>query len=188
MAARAEAMLTELSKVEPAAAAALKRAPPPPPPIGELFPAQRFGVPDFDSGLRASRRSATFDYAAMAKQFAAPPPQPSAEAAAPAEVAAAVPGAQVETGQLGAVQVDIRPREHIAGRDLKVEAPGELVLVSERPEVSILVEGKPVARKLPYAARLAAGTYDIRVLSGAEVLVERQVVVRAGQKVEMSIK
>jgi hypothetical protein len=153
-----------------------------------LFPAQRFGVPDFDSGLRASRRSSTLDYPALAKQFAAPPAQPAAEAAAPAEVAAAIHGPQVEAGQTGAVQVDIRPREHVAGRDLKVEAPGELVLVSDRPEVSILVEGKPVARELPYSARLAAGTYDIRVLSGTEVLVERQVVVQAGKKIELSIK
>lgn len=178
--ARAESMLNALSKVEPAAEAALKRPSPPPPPIGELFPGQKFGTPDFDAGLRASRRGVALDYAAVIRQITPPP----ASAPAPqTEVAAATPAV---TGEM--VQVEIRPREHAPGRDLKVEQLGEVVFVSERPEVSILVDGKPMARKLPYAARLSAGSYDIRVLAGDQVLVQRQVVVQAGQKVEMVIK
>ncbi len=182
MAARAEAMLTALAKVEPAAAAALKRPSPAPPPIAELFPGQKLGVPDFDAGLRASRRSATFDYSAVARQFA-PPPAQTATAAQPANEAAPAPAIHGET-----ISVEIRSRDTSPHRDLRVEEQGEIVLASDRQEVIVLVEGKPVARNLPYTIRIPAGTYDVRVLSASQVLVERQVSVRAGQKVELTIK
>ncbi|MBE0659470.1 MAG: caspase family protein, partial [Bryobacteraceae bacterium] len=55
---RAEAMLKEISAVEPAAAATLKSGPPAPPPIREMFPAHKFGIPDFESAQTVSRRPA----------------------------------------------------------------------------------------------------------------------------------
>jgi len=185
-AARAEAMLREISKAESSADAALKRPPPPPPAINDLFPGQKFGVPDFAAGLRASRGSAAMDYAAVARKIEAPPVPPAGLPAAvtPTETAT-VTGPGIHEG---AMQVDIRSRENAGGRDLKVEDPGELAITSQREEVTILVEGKPVARKLPFFAKLAAGVYDLRILSGNKVLAERQVVIRAGQRAEVVVK
>jgi uncharacterized caspase-like protein len=167
-AARAEAMLRQIAEIEPVAAAALKRAPPPPPPIQELFPERRFGVPDWDAGLRMSRRLAPVDYAEVAQRLAAPPSGPAAE-----------PGGYL---------VDVRAETAAAGRDLMIEGYGELAFVSELPSVTVMVNGRPVTRKLPHTLRLPAGNYEVRVLLSGDVLNERKVQIGSAQRVELEVK
>lgn len=185
---RAEAMLKEISAVEPAAAAALKSGPPAPPPIREVFPAQKFGIPDFEAARTASRRPATFDFAALAKAVPVvakrpmpPPPPAPADAAA---TTAAVEG-PIDPNMM---RVEIHSANPGAGRDLVVEGVGEIAFVSELQDVAILVNGQAVTRKLPFTVRLGAGAYDVKVLSSGNVLTERQVQVRQGQRTELVVK
>ena len=187
---RAEAMLKEIGAVEPAAAAALKSGPPPLPPIRELFPSQKFGIPDFEAAQAAGRRPAPVDFAALAKSVpvvarrAPPPPPPPA---APADATAAPPATEGPIDP-NMMRVEIRSANSSASRDLVVEGYGEIAFVSELQEVAILVNGQPVTRKLPFTVRLGAGVYDIKVLSSGNILTERQVQVRQGQRTELVVK
>ena len=85
------------------------------------------------------------------------------------------------------MQVAIHPAT-ATGRDLRMEGEGDLAIVSDKSEVAVLISGKAVTRRLPFVVRLAAGKYDVRVLSAGQTLTERQVEVRAGQKVELEVK
>jgi tetratricopeptide (TPR) repeat protein len=184
---RAEAMLKEIGAVEPAAAAALKSGPPEPPPIRELFPSQRFGAPDFESAQSVGRRPAGVDFAAIAKTVVPvvarrtpPPPPPSP----PAGEAPAAPG-PIDPNMM---RVEIRSASGVATRDLVLEGFGEIAFVSDLQEVAILVNGQPVTRKLPFTVRLGAGVYEVKVLSSGNILTERQVEVRQGQRTELVVK
>lgn len=188
---RAEAMLKEIGAVEPAAAAALKSGPPEPPPIRELFPSQRFGNPDIETAQRLSRRAAGIDFAALAKNVPVmaprtpPPPQPPPPSTpAPAGEAPAGLG-PIDPNMM---RVEIRSANGAATRDLVVEGFGEIAFVSELQEVAILVNGQPVTRKLPFTVRLGAGAYEVKVLSSGNVLTERKVEVRQGQRSELVVK
>ncbi|MBE0656679.1 MAG: hypothetical protein IH602_03260, partial [Bryobacteraceae bacterium] len=86
------------------------------------------------------------------------------------------------------MRVEIRSANATATRDLVIEGFGEIAFVSELQEVAILVNGQPVTRKLPFTVRLGAGTYDVKVLSSGNVLTERQVEVRQGQRTELVVK
>ena len=86
-----------------------------------------------------------------------------------------------------AIHIDIKSTSS-TGRDLVVEGFGELALVSESGEAGILLDGKQVARRLPYTVRLAPGSYDVRVQSAGQTTAERQVVIKPGQKVELVLK
>jgi tetratricopeptide (TPR) repeat protein len=183
---RAEAMLKEISAVEPAAAATLKSGPPALPPIREMFPAHRFGVPDFEAAQAVSRRPAAVDFAALVKSVPvvarrAPPPPP----AAPPETAVPAAEGPIDPSMM---RVEIRSASAAATRDLVVEGFGEIAFVSELQEVAILVNGQPVTRKLPFTVKLGAGTYDVKVLSSGNILTERKVEVRQGQRSELVVK
>lgn len=183
---RAEAMLKEISAVEPAAAATLKSGPPALPQIREMFPAHKFGIPDFESAQTVSRRPAAVDFAALVKTVpvmarralplppAAPPDTPAPAAEGPIDP--------------NMMRVEIRSANAAATRDLVVEGFGEIAFVSELQEVAILVNGQPVTRKLPFTVRLGAGTYDVKVLSSGNILTERKVEVRQGQRSELVVK
>ncbi len=179
-------MLKQIGAVEPTALAATQRGLPPPPTIQSVFPAHRFGVPDFQAGLRMSRRAAPIDFAAVAKQVTAAAEQvaaskPPAVETAPAETTPETPLSA------NAIHVDIKSSSS-AGRDLVVEGYGELALVSESGEAGVLLDGKQIAQKLPYTVRLAPGNYDVRIQSTGQTIAERQVLIRPGQTVELVVK
>jgi hypothetical protein len=184
--ARADAMLKQIGAVEPAALAAMHRGVPAPPAIQSVFPTHNFGVPDFQAGPQFARRSSPFDFAAAAKQVAAAAEQ-AAAARPPAVENPSVGAVQEAPLSADAIHIDIKSASS-TGRDLVVEGFGELALVSECGEAGILLDGKLVARALPYTVRLAPGSYDIRVQSAGQTMVERQVVIRSGQKVELVLK
>lgn len=184
--ARADAMLKQIGAVDPTALAATQRGLPPPPAIQSLFPAHRFGVPDFQAGPRFGRRASPVDFAAAAKQIAAAAELAAALRPTPVEPTAAQPTQDAPLSP-DAIHVDIKSAAS-AGRDLVVEGYGELALVSESGEAGVLLDGKQVARKLPYTVRLAPGNYDVRVQSTGQTIAERQVQIRSGQKVELVVK
>lgn len=179
-ASRAVAMLNQIGAIEPAAAAALKSGPPAPPPLHELFPAQLFGVPDFEAAQTAGRSPAAIDFAALVKSV----PVVARRAPPPGAPAAVVEG-PIDPNMM---RVEIRSANPAASRDLMVEGFGEIAFVSELEQVAILVNGQPVTRKLPFTVRLAAGTYEVKVLSSGNILTERQVEVIQGKRSELVIK
>ena len=184
--ARAGAMLKQIGAVEPAALAAMQRGVPLPPAIQSVFPSQRFGVPDFQAGPQFARRSSPFDFAAVAKQVSAAAEQAAAARPPVVETPTAMTAPDAPLSP-DAIQIDIKSAAS-TGRDLVVEGFGELALVSESGEAGILLDGKQVARRLPYTVRLAPGSYDVRVQSAGQTTAERQVVIKPGQKVELVLK
>ena len=66
---KADAMLKEIGRVDPAALALVNKGLPPLPPIQEVFSTQNFGTPDWRAGLVASRQAEPFDFVAVTKQI-----------------------------------------------------------------------------------------------------------------------
>ena len=178
LAARAEAMLKEIGKAEPAALAVLSRGAPTLPAVADLFPAFRFGIPDWRAVQSSGRSTAAVEYAALAKQL---PPVVASKSPSPPQPDTAAP---IDPNSFH-IQV-ATARE--AGRDLIVEGFGEIAFTAERPDVGVVLNGTPIARKLPYLARVAAGKYTIKVMVSGQVSAEQQIEVRQGQRVEMAVK
>lgn len=201
---RAEAILKELAPIDSAAAALLKQAAAKPPAIAELFPRQRFGVPDFEAGRRWARQpqggggAPAVDYAAVGKQLPPPPPAPASLIPAPkpaagdqpqqtAQAAAATgPAADEPRITLDDLYVDVKA---VAGaRDLVSEEVGELTIRSSRAGMGVIVEGKAVARKLPYTAKLPPGEYEIRTIDAGKKVYERRVRIQANAITELDLR
>ncbi len=196
---RAEAVLKELAAVEPSAAEALKRGLAKAPPMPEVFPAQRFGVPDWEAARRWARQSqAAVDYAALIKLLP-PPPAPPAAAADPA------PGApQGEGGANTTTTAVTRPPnaepqitlddlyvevKSVAGsRDLVTEEFGELTVRSTKKGMGVMLEGKAVSRQLPYTLKLPAGEYELRTMASGRKLTERRIKIKSGVTSELDLQ
>ena len=177
---RAAEMLKELAAVEPTAADALKRGLAKAPPMTELFPAERFGVPDWEATRRWARQSlAPVDYAAIAKQLPAPP------ATAPEPVATAAVANEQARITLDDLYVEVKS---VAGsRDLISEEFGELTVRSSKKGMAVVLEGKAVSRQLPYTLKLPPGEYELRTIEGGRKLSERRVRVKAGATTELEL-
>jgi len=191
---RAEAMLKELGQVEPQAQAALKRGVPQPPPATEVFRTHHFGVPDWAAGRRFAGAGAAVDYVAVARQL--PPPQPVPNygvPAQPASVVAAEPGANAPADPAAPAPITLEDlhvevKSLSATRDLMTEEFGEIEFRSGRQQMPVLVDGKAVTRSLPYTLKIPPGKYEIKTIEAGKTLVERQVEVKSGAKVELILK
>jgi tetratricopeptide (TPR) repeat protein len=205
---RADAILKELSAAEPSASAALKGGAVKPPAIQEVFHTHRFGAPDWDTGWRLVRQApAQVDYAAIAKKLPPPPavqPPPSpvanptgsaAAATAPQQQqpqhieqpqqTAAVEQQQVIT--LDDLYVDVKA---VGGtRDLVTEEFGQITIRSfGKKEIGLMLEGRPVTRKLPYTAKLPPGKYEIRTMEAGKSRSERRVEVKSGNNPDLVLQ
>jgi hypothetical protein len=129
------------------------------------------------------------DYAVVAKGI--PPPAPPAEA--PAVSAGGTVTAAASTPAPADVAFDpealhVEVKSLVASRDLITEEFGEVVLMAEKPGLTVLLDGKPVTRSLPFTMKLPAGKYEIRSVETGKTLLERQIEVRAGQTIQLMLK
>jgi uncharacterized caspase-like protein len=189
IAAKADAILQELSSISPEAAAELKRGIPKPPPVKELFAARQFGVPDWSAAQRLLRQAPTVDLVALTKQLPEPKvieiadaPKPAAAPDSPAPAA----GVEEESVSLDAFHVDVHG---LAGgtRDLISEEFGDLTLRSDQP-APVTLNGKTVARKFPYTMKVPAGKYVVSTMDHGKVLTSREVTVPPGSFQEVVLK
>jgi uncharacterized caspase-like protein len=180
-AAKAEAILKELAVVEPLAGEELKRGVPQPPPIEEIFTTAELRTPNWDAGRRLARRSET-DFAKWAAKMpimSLPLPEPEP---APVQTASAA-------GAEGPITIDSFHVEiQSVTRDLIREEFGTLELKSDQPGAAVMLDGKTMARQLPFTLKVAAGKYQIRAIDHGKTLITRDVEVTAGATVDVSLK
>jgi tetratricopeptide (TPR) repeat protein len=189
---KADLALKELAAVSPEAAEELKRGKPEPPPVQDLFPHTRFGLPDWVALQRAIKQTRSADLGKWAKQL----PEPPAPAAAPPEQVAsapsatpapgAAPGAADEAISLANFHVEIRSLS--ATRDLIREEFGELRMKSALPNTTVLLDGRPITRQLPYTMKVPAGKYVIRTVDSGQTLGSQEIEVKAGVALELAFK
>jgi len=190
----ATAMLTEIAPINTIAAAELKRGVPEPPSIRELFASHRVGVPDFASGQAYSRQAQPVEYAKFVPQFPAPAvPKPVALASAQdqaqsgntsASVAPASPGATASGEAQSPIDLETLHAElhSISGsRDLVEEVLVDVQVGKAKSPMALLVDGKPVARELPYKAHLAPGKYRLTLVEHGKRVREQEIEVKNGE-------
>jgi tetratricopeptide (TPR) repeat protein len=179
---RADAILKELAAAEPSASAALKAGAVKPPAVQEVFHTHRFGIPDWETGWRLARLApAQVNYAEVAKNI--PPPTP----AQPADTGSPASPPPAETAQtqpepvitLDDLYVDVKA---VAGtRDLVTEEFGQITIrANSKKEIGLVLEGRPVSRKLPYTMKVPPGRYEIRTIEAGKARSERRVDVKSG--------
>ncbi len=186
---RAADILKELAAVEPAAAAALARGLSKPPAMPEVFPAQRFGVPDWEAGQRWAKQAAPVDYAAVAKQLP-PPPAPAPPPASTLSAAAVAPPPPPPSDEprltLDDLYVEVKA---VAGsRDLISEDPGQLTVRSAKKGMGVMLEGKAVSRQLPFTLKLPPGEYELRTIEAGKKLSERRIRIKANTTTELDLQ
>lgn len=197
---RADTMLKELAAAEPAAAEALKRGLMKPPPLGEVFPGVRFGVPDWEAGRRWARQPVRVDYAGLIKQLPPPPvaapkepapaPAPAAAPAAeqPVQTAAATPPPAADEPRITLDDLYVEVKSIAGARDLISEEFGELTVRSTKKGLGVMLDGKAVARQLPYTLRLPAGEYELRLMEAGRKTQERRVRIRANVTADLDLQ
>ena len=188
---RAEAILGELAAVEPAAAEALQRGLAKAPPMPEVFPAQRFGVPDWEAARRWARQSrAAVDYAALIKMLPPPPaaPAPAEPAAAPIETASVAPPSVSGEPRITLDDLYVDVTAVAGSRDLVTEEFGELTVRSSRKGMGVMLEGKAVSRQVPYTLKLPAGEYELRTVESGKKLSERRIRIKSGATAELDLQ
>ncbi len=188
---KADSILKELAAIEPSAKQVLERPLPQPPAMKEIFKAHQFGVPDWQAGRRIARQGTPVDYAAIAKQLPPPPeiPRPAENPAVPATESAQ----QSETQGVGEPAVSLADLhvsvESIAGsRDLSVEDFGEINIVSDKPALAVVLDGRLKAKTLPYNLKVPAGKYAVKTIEAGRTLFEQQVEVKPGALVNLVLK
>jgi hypothetical protein len=195
---RADTMLKELAAAEPAAAEALKRGLMKPPPLGEVFPGVRFGIPDWEAGRRWARQPVRVDYAALIKQLPPPPaapkeqPAPAPATEQPVQTAAATPppaaAAAAEEPRITLDDLYVEVKSVAGARDLISEEFGELTVRSAKKGLGVMLDGKAVARQLPYTLRLPAGEYELRLMEAGRKTQERRVRIRANTTTDLDLQ
>lgn len=184
-AARAEAMLKELAAVSPAAAEALSSDSPPLPPIESLFAEQRFGTPDFSAAYAVTLRRSAVDFAALARLTTVVAPA----AVSAASIPAAQPPENTPAPSADPLRVEIRQNLTETTRDLFLGKPGELVFTSsQQREVIVLINGQPLAQRLPFSIQLRPGQYEIRLVGSGNVLTQREVRLQPGQRTQLEVE
>jgi uncharacterized caspase-like protein len=206
VAARADAMLKELAAVQPEAAEELKRAEQPPP-LRELFAGVQFGSPDWAAGRRYKQEAPRLELARWVEKMPLNPIRPVVEQVAvsasestpaaepaPENTPTAAPSAETGAGAHTDAPVTLDTLlmhvKFVAGsRDLVREEFGELRLTAaEKQNIAVVLNGKPVAQKLPFTATVPAGKYEIRVVEKGNALSMKEVEVRAGMVAEYSFR
>ncbi|MEP6539570.1 MAG: caspase family protein [Bryobacteraceae bacterium] len=190
IAAKADAILQELSPISPEASADLKRGVPQPPPVQELFAARQFGVPDWSAAQRLLKQAPTVDLVALTKQLPELKAMEVTQAPAAAAAAAVPPRAAGAEGEdlasLDTFHVDVHG---LAGgtRDLISEEFGDLTLRSDQP-APVMLNGKTVAHQFPYTMKLPAGKYVVSTMDRGKVLTSREITVPPGSFQEVVLK
>lgn len=181
---KADAMLKELAAVQPEADQELKRGLPPPPPIAEIFPGAGFGVPDWEQGKRLARETSVDFGQWAAKMPLMNKPIPQVEAPAAAETVTTAEAA----GPITLDSFHVEVQSVAGGRDLVREEFGELQISSTQANAAVMLDGKSVAKQLPYTLRVPAGKYEIRTVDHGRTMNSKQVEVAPGRVVDVVFK
>lgn len=185
VAAKADAILKELAPVSPEAAKELSLGIPSPPNPSELFPARRFGVPDFVAGERFVRQAPSADVSLWANRLPEPKLVTRPEPGVSTETAVtAAPAA--DPGILEAMHVHVAS---LAGaRDLVNEELGELVIRGTQSTLPVVLNGRTVSRALPYRVKVPGGKYIVRTMDGSKIASSYEVEVKPGSVAEVTLK
>ena len=71
-------------------------------------------------------------------------------------------------------------------RDLVTEEFGQLTIkATGKREIGLMLEGRPVSRKLPYTVKVPPGKYEIRTIETGKALSERRVEVKSGMNPDL---
>jgi len=163
------------------------------PSYAQIFQSFKFGVPDFQAGQRFAKQIAPVDYAAVAKLLPPPAPAQPVLAATPAVPAAAGAAATASTTPATADPFDlehlhVEVKSLVASRDLVTEDYGEVLIGSDKPDMGVVFDGKPLTRSLPFTLKVPAGKYVIRSVEAGKTLLEREVEVKPGASVRLMLQ
>jgi tetratricopeptide (TPR) repeat protein len=183
---RADEILKELAAVEPAAAEALKRGLGKAPPMTEVFPAQRFGVPDWEAARRWARQPlAPVDYTALVKLL---PTQPAPPPAAPVETAVTQPPPPPpDEARITLDDLYVEVKSVVGSRDMVSEEFGELTVRSTKKGMGVMLDGKAVSRQVPYTLKLPPGEYELRTIESGRKLSERRIKIKSGATTQLDL-
>jgi hypothetical protein len=59
---------------------------------------------------------------------------------------------------------------------------------SALPNTTVLLDGKPITRQLPYTMKVPAGKYVIRTVDSGQTLGSQEIEVKAGVALELAFK